>query len=292
LSDDTLTNYGKAALNNQLKRQSNLEPGEKTSRQIENRKKGQKRQLTKQGIWNPSTKEEVEMNEAATVVLRKGGITKRMRYNPSTIARLKTEGWVLVSEEIALKAIELLGEEAAYLTLAELAELLEDEVEKRGRGRPKKAVDPNAAPKREWKPGGRGRPPKNKDTVTKVSTSDTAAAKAAAPAEKPANEVGDTGHILDHLRRAISTTGTNTFRQKNGSMTKVSQSAALALLSHHDKLPKASDRFAMQQHMAKSPEHLQNAIKNVAAGKPYNAGYEKAKSKAISLAAPDWNKKK
>jgi len=67
------------------------------------------------------------------------------------------------------------------------------------------------------------------------------------------------------------------------------------LLSHHDKLPKASDRFAMQQHMAKSPEHLQGAIKNVAAGKPYNAGYEKAKPKAISLAPggnPDWYKKK
>jgi len=64
------------------------------------------------------------------------------------------------------------------------------------------------------------------------------------------------------------------------------------LLSHHDKLPKASDRFAMQQHMAKSPEHLQGAIKNVAAGKPYNAGYEaKAKAK-VSLAPKNWNDKK
>ena len=124
--------------------------------------------------------------------------------------------------------------------------------------------------------------------MTKVSTSDTKSADE----PKAAAETGDTGHILDHLRKAISTNGTNSFRQKNGGMAKVSQSAALALLSHHDKLPKASDRFKMQQHLAKSPEHIQGAIKNVAAGKPYNAGYETAKPKAISLAAPDWNDKK
>jgi len=507
LSDDTLTNYGKAALNNQLKRQSNLEPGEKTSRQIENRKKGQERQLKKQGIWNPSTKEEVEplaelskstlknyikkasgadggsnkslptlaaatgrhsersqvasksgdmdtmrtnrkaadksfdkswnrrkgigmaadklakesyeldealtdkritttdsehkrvvgdlhrkltsagykpqfqstngpkgftngtmdhlsnpnvakdksvighvvkykndnghtvnmkilhkgnirddrgdktenikrevsisklnyfdakpkkpnlpesyeMNEAATVLLRKGGATKRMRYNPATIARLKGEGWVVAAEAFVdkVKALFDIAEDISFEDALSLVEAV-DEV-KRGRGRPKKAVDPNAAPKREWKPGGRGRPPKNKDTVTKVSTSDTAAAKAASPEPKAADDATDTGHILDHLRKAISTNGTNSFRQKNGSMAKVSQSAALALLSHHDKLPKASDRFAMQQHMAKSPEHLQGAIKNVAAGKPYNAGYEaKAKAK-VSLAPKNWNDKK
>lgn len=246
-------------------------------------------------------KEEVEVNEAATVLLRKGGATKRMRYNPATIARLKSEGWVVASEAFVDKVRTMfdIAEDISFedaLTLVEaVATLKEEEAAKRGRGRPKKAVDPNAAPKREWKPGGRGRPPKNKDTVTKVSTSDTAAAKAAAPAPKAAEDATDTGHILDHLRKAISTNGTNSFRQKNGGMAKVSQSAALALLSHHDKLPKASDRFAMQQHMAKSPEHLQGAIKNVAAGKPYNAGYEKAKPKAISLAPggnPDWNKKK
>ena len=380
LSDDALTKYGQYALSNKLKRQSDLMPGEKTSRQIENRKKGMERQLKKQGIWNPSTKEEVEpldelskntlknyikgavgaksvadrtrpiptlaaqtgrhsershqhakqgdysaaklnrdvadnsfdksqqrrknvslaldklmakeeveMNEAATVLLRKGGATKRMRYNPASIERLKREGWVVASEAFVdkVRALFDIAEEITFEDALSLVEAV-DEV-KRGRGRPKKAVDPNAAPKREWKPGGRGRPPKNKEAVTKVSTSDT---KAAGPADKADNEVTDTGHILDHLRKAVSTNGTNSFRQKNGSMSKVSQSAALALLSHHDKLPKASDRFQMQQHLAKSPEHLQNAIKNVAAGKPYNAGYEaKAKAK-VSLAAPDWNKKK
>ena len=481
LSDATLTNYGKAALNNQLKRQSNLEPGEKTSRQIENRKKGQERQLKKQGIWNPSTKEEVEplaelsmktlgsyrtkaasddkdrskgrnlssakmypdqyknsplkakvpateeveplaelskntlkdyvkgavgaksvgdrtrsiptlaaqtgraseksqaaakagdystakmqkdaadksfdksqqrrknvslavdklvakeeierdkygngyygdvhqtviarkgniikptglhtvfkktvkkqkpeeanLDEAATVLLRKGGATKRMRYNPATIARLKGEGWVVAAEAFVdkVKALFDIAEDISFEDALSLVEAV-DEV-KRGRGRPKKAVDPNAAPKREWKPGGRGRPPKNKESVTKVSTSDTKSADE----PKAAAETGDTGHILDHLRKAVSTNGTNSFRQKNGGMAKVSQSAALALLTHHDKLPKASDRFKMQQHLAKSPEHLQSAIKNVGAGKPYNAGYEVAKPKAISLAAPDWNDKK
>ena len=234
-------------------------------------------------------KEEVEVNEAATVLLRKGGATKRMRYNPASIERLKREGWVVASEAFVdkVRALFDIAEEITFEDALSLVEAV-DEV-KRGRGRPKKAVDPNAAPKREWKPGGRGRPPKNKEAVTKVSTSDT---KAAGPADKADNEVTDTGHILDHLRKAVSTNGTNSFRQKNGSMSKVSQSAALALLLHHDKLPKASDRFQMQQHLAKSPEHLQNAIKNVAAGKPYNAGYEaKAKAK-VSLAAPDWNKKK
>jgi hypothetical protein len=234
-------------------------------------------------------KEEVEVNEAATVLLRKGGATKRMRYNPASIERLKREGWVVASEAFVdkVRALFDIAEEITFEDALSLVEAV-DEV-KRGRGRPKKAVDPNAAPKREWKPGGRGRPPKNKEAVTKVSTSDT---RAAGPADKADNEVTDTGHILDHLRKAVSTNGTNSFRQKNGSMSKVSQSAALALLSHHDKLPKASDRFQMQQHLAKSPEHLQNAIKNVAAGKPYNAGYEaKAKAK-VSLAAPDWNKKK
>ena len=378
LSDDALTKYGQYALSNKLKRQSDLMPGEKTSRQIENRKKGMERQLKKQGIWNPSTKEEVEhldelkkstlssyikkasgvgggsnkslttlaaatgrhsersqvaskagdidsmrkerdkadksfdkswnrrkgigmaadklakeeveVTEAATVLLRKGGATKRMRYNPATIERLKREGWVVASEAFVdkVRALFDIAEEISFEDALSLVEAV-DEV-KRGRGRPKKAVDPNAAPKREWKPGGRGRPPKNKEAVTKVSTSDT---KAAAPAaSKAAVDATDTGHILDHLRKAVSTNGTNSFRQKNGSTAKVSRDAALSLLTHHDKLPKASDRFQMQQHLSKSPEHLQNAIKNVNAGKPYNAGYEaKAKAK-VSLAAPGWNDKK
>jgi hypothetical protein len=201
---------------------------------------------------------------------------------------LKREGWVVASEAFVdkVKALFDIAEDITFEDALSLVEAV-DEV-KRGRGRPKKAVDPNAAPKREWKPGGRGRPPKNKEAVTKVSTSDTKSADE----PKAAAETGDTGHILDHLRKAVSTNGTNSFRQKNGGMAKVSQSAALALLTHHDKLPKASDRFKMQQHLAKSPEHLQSAIKNVGAGKPYNAGYEVAKPKAISLAAPDWNDKK
>ena len=234
-------------------------------------------------------KEEVEVNEAATVLLRKGGATKRMRYNPESIERLKREGWVVASEAFVdkVRALFDIAEEITFEDALSLVEAV-DEV-KRGRGRPKKAVDPNAAPKREWKPGGRGRPPKNKDTVTKVSTSDT---KSAGPADKADNDATDTGHILDHLRKAVSTNGTNSFRQKNGSTAKVSRDAALSLLSHHDKLPKASDRFQMQQHLSKSPEHLQNAIKNVAAGKPYNAGYENAKPKAISLAPKNWNDKK
>jgi hypothetical protein len=229
------------------------------------------------------------VNEAATVLLRKGGATKRMRYNPESIERLKREGWVVASEAFVdkVRALFDIAEEITFEDALSLVEAV-DEV-KRGRGRPKKAVDPNAAPKREWKPGGRGRPPKNKDTVTKVSTSDT---KSAGPADKADNDATDTGHILDHLRKAVSTNGTNSFRQKNGSTAKVSRDAALSLLSHHDKLPKASDRFQMQQHLSKSPEHLQNAIKNVAAGKPYNAGYENAKPKAISLAPKNWNDKK
>jgi hypothetical protein len=68
LSDATLTKYGQYALSNQLKRQSDLEPGEKTSRQIENRKKGQERQLKKQGHWPHYNagikKEDVDLDEA------------------------------------------------------------------------------------------------------------------------------------------------------------------------------------------------------------------------------------
>ena len=270
--------YSAARLNNQV--------ADKSSAKSQKRRQGIAMAVDKLAKLNNSYE---PIDEAATVLLRKGGATKRMRYNPASIARLKGEGWVVASEAFVDKVKTLfdIAEEISFEDALSLVEAV-DEV-KRGRGRPKKAVDPNAAPKREWTPGGRGRPPKNKDQASKVSTSDT---KTAGPAAKAADDVTDTGHILDHLRKAISTNGTNSFRQKNGSMAKVPRNSAIALLTHHDKLPKASDRFQMQQHIAKSPEHLQNAIKNVAAGKPYNAGYEaKAKAK-VSLAAPDWNDKK
>jgi len=257
----------------------------------------------------PNLPEEVEMNEAATVLLRKGGATKRMRYNPASIERLKREGWVVASEAFVDKVRTMfdIAEDISFedaLSLVEAVAIFKEEEaaqapgglpKPRGRGRPRNPPDPDAAPKRIWTPGSRGRKPNNWQELSKVTTSSSKTAAMASPEPKAADDATDTGHILDHLRKAISTNGTNSFRQKNGSMAKVSQSAAIALLTHHDKLPKASDRFAMQQHLAKSPEHLQNAIKNVNAGKPYNAGYEKAKPKAISLAPggnPDWYKKK
>lgn len=250
---------------------------------MDNAKKNwSKADKTKAIIADRMKKEEVELDEAATVLLRKGGSTKRMRYNPTTIARLKSEGWVVVSESFVDKVKTLFSIEED-ISFEDAVALVEAEEVKRGRGRPKKAVDPNAAPKRAWTPGGRGRPPKNAAEKSTVSTS---ASKEAEPKEKEDDDAGDTGHILNNLRKAISTNGTNAFRQKNGEKTKVTRDSAIALLTHHDKLSKPSERFNMQQHISKSPEHLHAAIRNVNAGKPYNAGYEaKAKAK-ITLAGP------
>jgi hypothetical protein len=232
-------------------------------------------------------KEEVELEEAATVLLRKGGSTKRMRYNPTTIEKMKSEGWVVVSEEFVekVKAIFNIAEDISY---EDAIALVEEEQAKRGRGRPKKAVDPNAAPKKTWTPGGRGRPPKNKDAVSKVSTSDT---KAAAPAAKEPEkaDAGDTQHILVQLRKAAtnepgeSGSGKNTIKYLNGSTGQVTAAQARSALTKHDQLKTSGDRFKAQRRMGGSHEGLTGFM----SGKE-----EKSTAKPkVSLAQPGWNKK-
>jgi hypothetical protein len=232
-------------------------------------------------------KEEVELEEAATVVLRKGGATKRMRYNPATIERMKAEGWVLASESFVEKVKELFSIEEE-ISLDDAIALVEEEQAKRGRGRPKKAVDPNAAPKKTWTPGGRGRPPKNKDAASKVSTSDT---KAAAPAAKEPEkqDAGDTQHILVQLRKAAtnepgeSGSGKNTIKYLNNTTGQVTASQARNALTMHDQIKTAGDRFKAQRRMGGSHEGLTGFL----AGKEENTT---AKPK-VSLAQPGWNKK-
>lgn len=232
-------------------------------------------------------KEEVEIEEAATMVLRKGGATKRMRYNPRTIEKMKAQGWVVVAEDFLEKVKSLFSIEED-ISIEDAIALVEEEQAKRGRGRPKKAVDPNAAPKPTWKPGGRGRPPKNKDTVGKVSTTDT---KAAAPAAKEPEkaDAGDTEHVLVQLRKAANNergehdSGTNTIKYTNNTTGQISAAQARKALTAHDSLKTAGDRFKAQRRMGGSHAGMLAHI----AGK---ADTTAAKPK-VSLAQPGWNKK-
>jgi hypothetical protein len=245
------------------------------------------RQIGISTATNKLAKEEVELEESATVVLRKGGATKRMRYNPATIERMKAEGWVLASESFVEKVKELFSIEEE-ISLDDAIALVEEEQAKRGRGRPKKAVDPNAAPKKTWSPGGRGRPPKNKDALSKVSTSDT---KPAAPAAKEPEkqDAGDTQHILVQLRKAAtnepgeSGSGKNTIKYLNNTTGQVTASQARKALTMHDQINTAGDRFKAQRRMGGSHEGLTGFL----AGKEENTT---AKPK-VSLAQPGWNKK-
>lgn len=231
--------------------------------------------------------EEVELEEAATMVLRKGGQVKRMRYNPRTIEKMKAEGWVVATEAFVEK-VKTLFNISEDLSVEDAVALVEEEQAKRGRGRPKKAVDPNAAPKPTWKPGGRGRPPKNKDDASKISTSDT---KAAAPTAKEPEkaDAGDTEHVLVQLRKAANNergehdSGTNTIKYTNNTTGQITSAQARKALTAHDNLKTAGDRFKAQRRMGGSHAGMLAHI----SGK---ADTSAAKPK-VSLAKPDWNKK-
>lgn len=238
-------------------------------------------------------KEEVEIEESATVVLRKGGATKRMRYNPATIERMKQEGWVLASEQFVekVKALFDIEEDISFEDAAGLVEAVEA---KRGRGRPasaatlaKRSAEAEMRAKgQEPVKRGRGRPKKGSGPVSVAKAPETK------PAEAPkaaATDAGDTQHILVQLRKAAtnepgeSGSGKNTIKYLNNTTGQVSAQQARAALTKHDKLATSGDRFKAQRRMGGSHEGLTGFL----AGKE-----EKTTAKPkVSLAQPGWNKK-
>lgn len=254
-----------------------------------------KRRFTSGDYYKPMVrKEEVEIEESATVVLRKGGMTKRMRYNPATIERMKKEGWVLASEQFVekVKALFDIEEDISFEDAAALVEAVEA---KRGRGRPasaatlaKRAAEAEMRAKgQEPEKRGRGRPKKGSGPVS------VAKAPEAKPAEAPKaaaqSDAGDTQHILVQLRKAAqnepgeSGSGKNTIKYLNNTTGQITAAQARTALTKHDQMKTSGDRFKAQRRMGGSHEGMLAHI----AGK---AETTTSKPK-VSLAQPGWNKK-
>lgn len=246
-------------------------------------------------------KEEVEIDEAVTVLLRKGGKTKRMRYNPNTIARLKAEGWTVVMEDTKLnqfvERVKSLFDINEEITFEEAVAIVEEEQAKRGRGRPasaatlaKRAAEAEMRAKgQEPVKRGRGRPKKGSGPVSVAKAPETKSAEPAKPAASTHDDAGDTQHILVQLRKASTNepgehgSGKNTIKYLNGSTGQVTAAQARSALQKHDELKSSGDRFKAQRRMGGSHEGLTGFL----SGKE-----EKSTSKPkVSLAQPGWNKK-
>ena len=250
---------------------------------------------TIQKRFDPSfQKEEVEIEESATVVLRKGGMTKRMRYNPATIERMKKEGWVLASEQFVekVKALFDIEEDISFEDAAALVEAVEA---KRGRGRPasaatlaKRAAEAEMRAKgQEPEKRGRGRPKKGSGPVSVAKAPEAKPAEAPKPAAQ--TDAGDTQHILVQLRKAAQNepgeggSGKNTIKYLNNTTGQITAAQARQALTKHDQMKSSGDRFKAQRRMGGSHEGMLAHI----AGK---AETTTSKPK-VSLAQPGWNKK-